>query len=516
MRIRSFAAMATIAMALSAAGSWALSAPSPIGKHQPGPVASSPSPVPSAAPDVSRFVDGKTLLLDGRLGQASIARTDSAPSTETFVLATVTGAEAPATIARTPPVHLAILVDRSGSMAGTKMRNAILAAVGAVERMREGDRATVIAFDTMARVLVAPTVLDAPSRPRVEAAIRAMQPGGDTCISCALETATTVLDASPGAADEVRRVLLISDGEATTGVRDVAGLRALASRVGVHGSSVSTIGVDLAFDEKVMAAIAQEANGKHFFVPDASALQGVFQEELGALESTVASGAELTIEPAPGVVLEDVLDRPFRRVGGRLVVQLGSFDPKQEKTVLLRARVPSDQDGAVKVARMTLAYRDLAQELDGHCGGNLELEVRSDGTAQRDIDPFVAARVERSLTARTLTEANDLFKLGKDEDARRKLAERQQELAQVAGHARVSPKATTTPAFGRSLDADFHQQESALAQAQAGFAPPPPAATLGVLGGHGMGSGGAGAPASAPAAKSAVRSNQANAVEMGF
>jgi Ca-activated chloride channel family protein len=309
-------------------------------------------------------------------------------------------------------------------------------------------------------------------------------------------------------------VLLISDGEATTGIRDVGGLRALASRVGARGSSVSTIGVDLAFDEKVMAAIAQEANGRHWFVPDASALQGVFQEELGSLEATVASGAELTIEPAPGVVLEDVLDRPFRRVGGRLVVQLGSFDPKQEKTVLLKARVPSDQDGLVKVARMNLAYRDLAQELDAHCGGNLEIEVRSDGTAQRDIDPFVAARVERSLTARTLTEANDLFKSGKDKEARTKLEERQRELAQVAGPARMSPKAAAAPAFGRSLDADFHEQESALAEAQAGFAPAPPAATMGVLGGHGMGGGGSGA--STPAAKSTVRSNQAAAVQMGF
>jgi Ca-activated chloride channel family protein len=311
-------------------------------------------------------------------------------------------------------------------------------------------------------------------------------------------------------------VLLISDGEATTGVRDVTGLRALASRVSVRGSSVSTIGVDLAFDEKVMAAIAQEANGKHWFVPDASALQGVFQEELGSLESTVASSAELTIEPAPGVVLEDVLDRPFRRVGGRLVVQLGSFDPKQEKTVLLKVRVPSDQDGLVKVARMNLAYRDLGQQLDAHCGGNLELDVRSDGTAQREVDPFVAARVERSLTARTLTEANDLFKRGKDDEARTKIAERQRELAEVAAPARMSPKAHAAPAFGRSIDADFHEQESVLAQAQAGFAPPPPAAAMGAGGGSGIVGAAAAAPQSAPAGKAAVRSNQAAASEMAF
>ncbi len=510
MRIRTFALVAGLSMASSAAGSWALSAPAPLSQR---PVL---APGPAAPADHSRFVDGKTLLLEGRLGRASIARTEGSGSSEAFVLATVTGADAPAGESRQrPPVHLAIVVDRSGSMAGAKMRNAVLAAVEAVERMNDGDRVTVVAFDTTARVLAPPTVLSPAAKSSVEAAIRAMQPGGDTCISCALETASRELEASPGASDEIRRVLLISDGEATTGIRDVGGLRALASRVSSHGLSVSTIGVDLAFDEKVMAAIAQESNGKHWFVPDASALAGVFQEELGALVSTVAMGAELTVEPAPGVVVEDVLDRPFRREAGRVVVPLGAFDPKQEKTVILRARVPSDGDGAEQVARLSLAYRDVGQRADAHCGGTLELQVRSDGSAQQELDPFVAARLERSLTARTLTDANDLFERGKAEEARAALARRRNDLDKAQGPALLAGRAAATAgagggSIGRGLDADFSEQQSALAQAQSGFAPPPLGAIAGTNG-HA-----ASAPAASPAAKSAVRSNQANAVDLAF
>ena len=53
------------------------------------------------------------------------------------------------------------------------MANAIAAAVGTVEHMHDGDRVTVVAFDTTARMVVPPTPVDADSRPGIEAAIRA-------------------------------------------------------------------------------------------------------------------------------------------------------------------------------------------------------------------------------------------------------------------------------------------------------------------------------------------------------
>jgi Ca-activated chloride channel family protein len=472
------------------------------GRHLDDPITGAPET------SASHFVDGKTLLLDGRLGHASVARDTRGVSASTFVLATVTGADAERPLEGTsltaPPIHLAIVVDRSGSMAGPKMSNAVAAAVGVVEHMRDGDRATVVSFDTTARVLVPPTALDASSRPTVESAIRAMHAGGDTCISCALDTATAELDASPGPRDEVRRILLISDGEATTGVRDVTGLRALAGRARDRGIGVSTIGVDLAFDQRVMAGIAQEANGRHWFVPDASALTQVFEEELGTLETAVASEAELSIEPAPGVVVEEVLDRSFRREGGRVRVPLGTFDPREEKTVLLRVKVPVDSDGTQPVVHLGLAYRDVLRRESGRCEGSLAIDVRSDGEAQAELDPFVAARVERSRTAHALTEANELFEKGKGDDARAALARRQHELASAGPAAVAAATAMPEPRRGvaRPVDKDIEEQVAALSQAQSGFGGASASATP--------------PAAAAPAAKSAVRQNQANATDLAF
>jgi Ca-activated chloride channel family protein len=501
MRVPTFCLVATLAGAASASIATVLPLPA-----TPGDASRVVRPAPGSSADGARshFINTGPLVLDARLGHSAVARDSSTGEGQTFVLATVTGEDAtPASPVAPVPVHLAIVVDRSGSMAGAKRNNAVVAALGVVERMRDGDRVTLVGFDTTASVLAPPTRLDPSSRATVTAAIRSLRAGGETCISCALDTAIQVLDGSPGPRDEVRRILLISDGEATAGVRDIGGLRVRATQAREHGYTVSTIGVDVAFDEQVMAAIAQESNGRHWFVPDASALPAVFAEELGTLESAVAAEAVLTIEPAAGCTLEDVLDRPFRWEAGRVVVPLGTFDAKQEKTVLARVRVPADADGVETVVKLSLTYRNALAREDASTDGALALEVRSDGSAPRELDPFVAARLQRSRTAQTLTTANDLFRRGRIDEARQELARRQSELASAEAPALAAAKALPAKNRGvaRPLASDFRQQASALSEAESGFAAAPSAG---------------GFPTSTPAAKSALRRNQANATDLAF
>jgi Ca-activated chloride channel family protein len=325
------------------------------------------------------------------------------------------------------------------------------------------------------------------------------------------------------AGDEVDRTILLSDGAANRGVRDTDGLRAIAGRMRDRGCAVTTIGLDVDFDEKVMSAIATESNGHHYFVADAADLTHVFDQELDSLLATVARDAELVVEPAPGVEVVEVFDRAFRREGDRIVVPLGTFGARQEKTALMRVHVPADKEGIERVASVSLRWRDLVARSDEAVEGALSLAVASPADAQTDLDPFVGARLERSRTARTLTDANELFRQGKDDEARRTLDKHVAELhaaeaqAHAAAKARPAPKPRALP----SLDRDFADQIDAIASAQSSFAQPPPAAR-GAGGGGGFA---AGAPASAPPSvpvqesregKKAVKDNQAKATQLAF
>ena len=186
----------------------------------------------------------------------------------------------------------------------------------------------------------------------------------DECMSCGLESAMAELDGARVSADEVDRAILLSDGAANRGVKDVSGLRRIAGRMRDRGCAVTTIGLDEDFVEKVMAAIATESNGHHYFVADAADLTRVFDRELDALLATVARDAELVIEPARGVEVAEGFDRAFRREGKLVVVPLGAFGTKQEKTALLRLHVPADNAGVPRGgAGLRLARLDLVRGL---------------------------------------------------------------------------------------------------------------------------------------------------------
>jgi Ca-activated chloride channel family protein len=508
MRVRSLVLFAALGIVTSSAGALAIpvsphALPSPDGAIQKEP---SPSDPPSIG-DPSHFVAGRTLAVDARLGHATLRQSAGG---ETFLFASVTGE---GSSAASPPMSLAIVIDRSGSMAGVRIANAIAAAVSAVDRMREGDRVTVVTFDTAAKVVVPPTRTTASSRSEMIAAIRGIRLGGDTCISCGLEEAMRQLDGAAFSRDEVRRMILLSDGEATHGIKDVPGLRAMASQMRERGLAITTIGVDVSFDEKSMAAIASESNGRHYFVANPSGLPAIFAEEFDSIAASVAQGAELAIDLAPGVEVEEVFDRSFRREGTRIIVPFGTFATREEKTVLMRVRVPSSREGSMPIADLALSYRDLIARTEGRSAGSLGLVVKNDGSEQRELDPFVAARIERSRTSQTLTRANVLFEQGRVDEARAALQNQHNELAKAEALALGAPAKTAVPKTnGRGLKDDFAEQDRALAEAQSNLAP---------VAGSGGGASGASAPAAAPiatstAGRASVRSNQSKATDMAF
>jgi Ca-activated chloride channel family protein len=298
----------------------------------------------------------------------------------------------------------------------------------------------------------------------------------------------------------VNRMILLSDGEANRGVRDVAGFRAIGRRAQAHGLGITTIGVDVDYSEKIMAAIAQESNGRHYFVEDDAGLARVFAAEADSVTTAVAADAEARLELGPGVEVVHVFDRSFRREGDRVVVPLGAFARNEEKTVLAQVRVPVGSEGAAPVVAVDVAFRDLVAGGPSRAGGKLSAVVTADPRDASELDPVVAGRIERSETAAALQEANELFAQGKADEARRRLVEQARSLDAAGDRAKRAAPAARAAEVAR----DFDGQRAALDRATAGFASPPAAAP------------GAGPAPPSRAAKSAAKRNVESAVNLGF
>ena len=488
MKVRTVAALAGFSMMLSSVSVWSLTDPArKVGRSETFSTSRTGTTTDRGGSD---FSAGAAVRLEGRLGHRELA-TDQ--RSDTFALFTVKGtSEGRET--RRPVTHLVIAIDRSGSMAGKRLDNALAAARGALSRLSNDDVVSVVDYSTEARLLVPPTPLDdEATRNRIDFQISTITAHGDTCISCGLERS---LDALRGRSGLVDRVLLLSDGEPTTGVQSQDGLRRLAEDIRRAGASVTTVGVDVDYNERIMAGIAQQANGRHYFVDNPSELARIFELELEGLERTVARTAELRLDALDGVELVEVMDRSFRRDGERLVVDLGSLAENEEKTVLVRVRVDPARSGQKDLVRARLAYEEATTGRDGECEGVLTARfVRAPENLA--LDPLVEERVQRSSTLGTLTEANRLFDQGDAESARRRL----NESLDVVKKSRSAAVAQAPAAKRKEVDEQFARQEAALGSAASAFAAPP-----------------AGAPAAAAEreGKAQVRRNQAAASDFAF
>jgi Ca-activated chloride channel homolog len=464
MKVTSVGILAALGMILTSYSVWSLT-PSKGSLVHTGGDPDRPS-TPLAPADTPSFSRDGTLKLEGRLGHAWLPADEPG---STYLLATVGAPSRPAVEAS--PVNLAIVLDRSGSMAGKRLSNALDAARGMVRRLRDGDMVTVVTYASSATTLVPATRIDSESRDRVTQALSTITAQGDTCISCGLGEAMAALERTGGSAE---RILLLSDGQPTTGLKDIQDFRDVGARARRMGCPISSIGVDVDYNEQLLSALALESNGRHYFADNDSELQKAFDGELSSLVRTVATSADVELELAPGVEVERVFDRAFDRRGNRIVVPLGSFSADEQKTVLVKLRVPAARQGSLELAKVALSFEAGAGRQKQEISGTLAARLSSGEPAPAPLDPLVEARLGRTETANTLEEANALFNSGDLAGARQRLRAKSADL-----QSRKSAAARAPGPVSDSIRRDFDRQSGELDKAEKALGDAPASATPG-------------------------------------
>jgi len=454
MKIQSVALLSALGMSLCGSAVYLFAPAAASSPIQGASAESTPGPLEALQdlPKVSTsFETGATLHMEGHVGHGLIEK-GKGRSTFLMVEASASGDAGEGR----GNGHLAIVIDRSGSMKGDRLPRALAAAKSAVDHLDDGDRVSVVSFDTQPVNEVSMTTVDASTRPSIKAAIDNISLGGDTCISCGIGAGITELRRSEGAADQM---IVLSDGDATAGIRDVPGFESIARSAREVGIGVSTIGVGTSYNQKILGAIALHSGGGHYFIEDAASLERVFLAEAERLQKTVALSATMTVDLAEGVTLERVYDRSFKRDGQRLTVTLGNFSAGDKKTLLLEVKVPAEREGIAKLADVALRFEDRKVGGQGACQGSLETLIATEGS---ELDPLIAARIERTKTASTLREVNDLLEEGRVDEAEAKLEQQQSALAAAADRATRAAPAGKADALAK----DFAAQSSAVAGAK--------------------------------------------------
>ena len=242
------------------------------------------------------------------------------------------------------PVNVAFVLDRSGSMDGSKIKLARRAVDHALRLLRSDDRFALVVYDSEIDVIVESTLAthDACEHARARLASIEARDSTDLCggwLAGCEQVARYIEGQGLG------RALLLTDGLANQGVTDHEEIVAHARELRRRGVVTSTFGVGADFDERLLQQMADAGAGHFYFIERAEQIPDLLASELGETLEVVASGVTLTIETPNGLHAEVLNQFASTREPGRLTVQIGDLVSGQELSLVTRLDFPVGQEG---------------------------------------------------------------------------------------------------------------------------------------------------------------------------
>lgn len=202
--------------------------------------------------------------------------------------------------ALTTPNRLALVVDRSGSMSGEPLNEALKCVEHIANSLTPQDHLSVVVYDDKVNVLM--PLSSATSKDEVKRLLATVDDGGRTNLFGGWEEGARQLE--KGDKGSISRVILLSDGQANCGLLDPVEIQKHCKDWYAKGISTTTVGLGRAFNEDLMIAMAQAGGGQQYYGQTARDLFDSFDEELSLLQALCLRQLSLTLIPAAGVIIE--------------------------------------------------------------------------------------------------------------------------------------------------------------------------------------------------------------------
>lgn len=326
------------------------------------------------------------------------------------------------------PLNFALVLDRSGSMAGEKLRTMKEAVKNIIDQLDPDDVVSIISFETRTQALVRSQ--PATDKAGLKRQVDKIKAGGGTNMATGLGEGLALVD-QRHSEDRVSRIVLLTDGEATDDEDDS---RRVADEAGAKGIPIIGLGFgkdwneDFLFDLADRSILADPGSGAGMadYIPEPQDANKIFQEVYQSMQ-VVAKDVTITIRMVQGLEARRVWQvAPMIKDMGRGVIQgraillpLGQLE-KTGTAYLVEVMLPPRPVGAVRIAQTDITYSvpDLGMQRQAV---DLIINFSQDPAVYNQINGHVMNIVEKVQAFKLQTQALNEAEMGNVGGATQKL-----------------------------------------------------------------------------------------------
>ncbi len=260
------------------------------------------------------------------------------------------------------PLVVGLALDKSKSMYGEKLASTIEAASALVNWLTRHDHLAIVAYDSNVEVIQPLTPLS--DKFSVVKKLETIRVGSSTNLSGGwLQALRSVEGAEVEGA--FRRVILLTDGMANTGVVSTPELVKIAADHYQRGISTTTIGFGRDFSETLLREVARAGGGNFYFIEGPEQAHQVFFKEFGDIAALFGQGLEIRLRTSPGVRIAEVLnDVPGTNDDGdTLVLRPGDLRSDDVRNIILVLEIDGARSSQAEGPLVTaeLSFYNLVQ-----------------------------------------------------------------------------------------------------------------------------------------------------------
>ncbi|QIZ71204.1 vWA domain-containing protein [Oxynema aestuarii] len=267
------------------------------------------------------------------------------------------------------PLNLCLILDHSGSMHGSPLETVKEAAFRLIERLKPGDRLSIVAFDHRAKIIVPNQVIEDINS--IKKKIDRLSADGGTAIDEGMKRGLEEL--KKGSKDTVSQAFILTDGENEHGSNDAC--LKFASQAAESNITLNTLGFGEHWNQDVLEKIADAAGGTLSFIERPDRAVEEFGRIFERIQSVALTNAYLIFDLTPKVrlaelkpiaqVAPDTIELPVQPKQGKYEVRLGDVMTDVQRVVLANLYIGQFPQGQQTIARVQVRYDDPATGQSG-------------------------------------------------------------------------------------------------------------------------------------------------------